>query len=437
MYMGELGGPAIHWTSPQMLLTIKITSFAWSYYDGQKPDEQLLQSQQQRAIKKLPSPLEYYSYIFFFAGFLTGPIAEYKEYSDFTDRSLFIQEKGHIPEGSFFASFKRVLMGLAGIPMHYVHRRFPEFYALTDEFRAHSLLYRLCYLVISCELGFDKYYVAFFLGEGACILSGLGYNGRDEKNRVKWDRVLMLRLLPFKLAQEPSAMAANWNVPSANWLKRYVYIRLLPTPEPAGSSSHKPKSRPLQQLYYQVFPFFATFFVSAIWHGFYAGYYMFFLSLAFFGSLGKLNRIYLRPLVMEADGKTGKVPHKQIYDFICWLAMFLGLNYHILVFRTFTWENGLRGWGSFYFFPHIGGLLWLAGFAVFLLFKRSSRKGRSPEKISQATTVLPTYPPYFLLFANFFCVLGSCVPLLFETNIDLFTQVRVKGYATGFTDRKV
>jgi hypothetical protein len=112
---------------------------------------------------------------------------------------------------------------------------------------------------------------------------------------------------------------------------------------------------------------------------------------------------------MEADGKTGKVPHKQIYDFICWLAMFLGLNYHILVFRTFTWENGLRGWGSFYFFPHIGGLLWLAGFAVFLLFKRSSRKGRSPEKnqssnhrLANVPSVLPSLCK-FLLCAGLMC----------------------------------
>lgn len=33
---------------------------------------------------------------------------------------------------------------------------------------------------------FDKYYVVFFLGEGAIMLSGLGYNGRDAKGNVLW-----------------------------------------------------------------------------------------------------------------------------------------------------------------------------------------------------------------------------------------------------------
>lgn len=38
MYMpgGDFGGPVVHWTSPQMLLTIKITSFAWAYHDAQR-----------------------------------------------------------------------------------------------------------------------------------------------------------------------------------------------------------------------------------------------------------------------------------------------------------------------------------------------------------------------------------------------------------------
>jgi hypothetical protein len=91
---GALGGPVIHWTSPQMLLTIKITSFAWAYYDAHRPKgaPPLLASQEQRAITRLPSLLEYYSYVFFFAGFLTGPIAEYREYAEFTDRSMFAKE---------------------------------------------------------------------------------------------------------------------------------------------------------------------------------------------------------------------------------------------------------------------------------------------------------------------------------------------------------
>jgi hypothetical protein len=33
---------------------------------------------------------------------------------------------------------------------------------------------------------FDKYYVVFFLGEGAIMLSGLGYNGRDANGHVLW-----------------------------------------------------------------------------------------------------------------------------------------------------------------------------------------------------------------------------------------------------------
>ncbi|ELR12463.1 MBOAT family protein [Acanthamoeba castellanii str. Neff] len=266
-----LGGPVVHWTSPQMLLTVKISSFAWAYYDGHgRPAGELLPSQEQRAVRGgLPSLLHYYSYVFFFAGFLTGPIAEYREYAEFTDRSMFAKEKGgRIPGGSWKAGVARLGMALAAVPLFYLHQKFPETFATSPEFLEKSIWYRWLYVMVSSELGFDKYYVVFFLGEGAIMLSGLGYNGRDANGHVLWDRLLMLRLIPFKLAQDPSTLAANWNIVSANWLKRYVYVRLLPArtnvvADKAGAPL--PPAKPVGFVR-QIVPFFATFFVSAIWH---------------------------------------------------------------------------------------------------------------------------------------------------------------------------
>jgi lysophospholipid acyltransferase len=369
-----LGGPVVHWTSPQMLLIIKITAFAWSVHDGHRPPHELLASQEQRAIRKLPSLLEYYSYIFFFAGFLTGPIPEYREYAAFTDRSLFAQEKGgRIPEGSWRAGLTRFVMALAAVPLFYLHKKLPETFVLSPAFLEQSIWYRWLYVIASCELGFDKYYVVFFLGEGALMMSGMGYNGRDTNGRVLWDRLLMLRLLPFKLAQNPSTLAANWNIVSANWLKRYVYIRLLPA-RSTPDASLPPKAVSFMR---QILPFFATFFVSAVWHGFYAGYYLFFLSLAGFGAIGRLNRIYIRPYFMAADGRTGDYPKKYLYDAASLFCMVVGLNYHIVIFRTFTFDNAMQAWAAFNFLPHWLGLAAILFYAVALptgLLRRPKKK---------------------------------------------------------------
>ncbi|KAL6066026.1 Lysophospholipid acyltransferase [Balamuthia mandrillaris] len=375
-----------HWSSPQMLITIKITSFAWSYYDGQRPAESLSESQKARAIQKLPSLLEYFSYIFFFAGFLTGPCPEFKEYKDFVDRSLFKAEGGKIPEGSYFAATRQLMMGLLCLPLHFVYQYVHEGYTLTDEFYQHNFFWKYGYMIVSAEIGFYKYYVVFFLGEGACILSGLGYNGRDKQGRVQWDRVLMLKFFPFKLAQDPSTLAANWNIPSANWLKRYVYVRLLPQRPAKGDTSSEPaeekqKSSQMQKM----LPMFATFFVSAFWHGFYPGYYMFFLSLACFAALGGLNRLYIRPFFLEEDGKTPKYPIKYLYDFMCWFLTFIGLDYHIIVFRTLTFSNGMKAWGSVYFFPHILGLLCALYYIIIGPPRRRSRKPQQQQRPSSSS----------------------------------------------------
>lgn len=42
------------------------------------------------------------------------------------------------------------------------------------------------YITTRMPFRFDKYYVVFFLGEGAVMLTGLGYNGRDSEGRVLW-----------------------------------------------------------------------------------------------------------------------------------------------------------------------------------------------------------------------------------------------------------
>jgi len=42
--------------------------------------------------KKLPSPLEFFAYVYFFLGFLAGPAFNYKEYSSFVDGTLFFSK---------------------------------------------------------------------------------------------------------------------------------------------------------------------------------------------------------------------------------------------------------------------------------------------------------------------------------------------------------
>ena len=40
-------------------------------------------------LKTLPSPLEFFAYVYFFCGFLAGPAVNMREYLNFIDGSLF------------------------------------------------------------------------------------------------------------------------------------------------------------------------------------------------------------------------------------------------------------------------------------------------------------------------------------------------------------
>ena len=70
-------------TAPLMIMVIKVTSFFWCLSDGTRPDSELSESQKALAVKKLPSLLEYFGYMFFFGGFLVGPALEFNDYMNF------------------------------------------------------------------------------------------------------------------------------------------------------------------------------------------------------------------------------------------------------------------------------------------------------------------------------------------------------------------
>jgi hypothetical protein len=58
-----------------MILTCKLGALGFNYYDGTQVADvkQLKPDQAKTRIAVLPNPLEFYSYVFFFVGFLTGP----------------------------------------------------------------------------------------------------------------------------------------------------------------------------------------------------------------------------------------------------------------------------------------------------------------------------------------------------------------------------
>ena len=92
-----------------------------------------------------------------------------------------------------------------------------------------------------------KYYFAWMNAEGANNVWYAGFEGFDNRGEPKgWQVSNNIDVIQFETAPNLKTLSSAWNKKTANWLAKYVYMRT------NGS-------------------LFATYGMSAFWHGFYPG----------------------------------------------------------------------------------------------------------------------------------------------------------------------
>lgn len=143
---------------------------------------------------------------------------------------------------------------------------FPIQYCLSDGYLSTSLLYRFSYLQVASVVARMKYYFIWKLSEATGVLTGIAFNGYDVNGQPRWDRTMNVQIGAYEWAENPRSLLASWNISTNRWLRYYVYERL----STGGSAAT-----------------LATFVVSAVWHGFYAGYYLTFISGSIITSLAR------------------------------------------------------------------------------------------------------------------------------------------------------
>jgi len=78
---------------------------------------------------------------------------------------------------------------------------------------------RVVWAWFSSSLNRFTYYFAWLLAEGACILSGFGYNGKNKDGSLKWDRASSVRPVKVELAPSFKDITENWNLSADKWLR--------------------------------------------------------------------------------------------------------------------------------------------------------------------------------------------------------------------------
>ena len=397
IYRQMLNDPSvIDITGAQMVLVMKLSAFCWNVHDGRLKPEYLIDSQKEHAIYEIPGFLDYTGYVLFFPSFMVGPAFDYVDYRRFLDTTMFEappdgpapppNKKGRrIPRSGTPAAWKAA----TGLVWILVFLKLSAWYnvdkVLNDSYMSYSLPRRI-WLIYT--LGFTsrtKYYGVWTLTEGACILSGIGYNGvNPTTKRIRWDKVENVDPWGIESAQNSRAYLEGWNKNTNHWLRNYVYLRVTPKGKKPGFRAS-----------------LATFVTSAFWHGFEPGYYLTFVMGAFAQTSAKNIRRYIRPFFMTPDGKKG-TSNKTYYDVVCWFVTQFTFCFVTAPFVILSFSDSIKVWARVYFYALIGVLSCIGFFAspgkkwlITRLDKRNHphlRKTLSEETVHLPALGLPNDP---------------------------------------------
>lgn len=270
--------------------------------------------------------IEWFGYIFYFPILLTGPTLSFEEYKNVSssnedDPALKEIESENEQSNALLTSLGTFILLIIGMKF------FQATYLCGDAFGGRSFFAKLCIMYITIFLIRCKYYFAWSFSKASCIASGVNTIAATNVNIVNVETATNLR-----------TVLSNWNICSANWLKQYVYMRVI------------------EEKYSATIAIFMTNLVSACWHGFYPGYYLTFFSSGLLTELGKSIRKKITPFFSESNFA---------YNILCTLSVSFMLAYMAIPFQVFGISETYYAWKNLYFIGHI--LMIICACVVYLI----------------------------------------------------------------------
>lgn len=281
-------------TAPQMVLTIKMTAYAFAVHDGvivassEKSDDNdcvttdvkagdgkeqklsLTPRMKEYCVRNQPNIVEFFGWTYFAPGLLAGPAVEYADYAKYVDGSMFASVPGRRVPFSVGEVLKRVLYTAVFLAVMLTLSEYGYSWAtrvILDGKVAENggFAYLSLRLILCGTIQRSKYYVAWMMGEIACLTAGISFSGmapspKDPSRLVPtWNKGVAAKPLLVEFGTSCKVMVDNWNIGTEKWLRYYVNDRLVGT-----------KLEGYKRI--------LTYLVSAFWHGLYPGYYFFFVA---------------------------------------------------------------------------------------------------------------------------------------------------------------
>ncbi|XP_011498421.1 PREDICTED: lysophospholipid acyltransferase 2 isoform X2 [Ceratosolen solmsi marchali] len=363
--MYDYGSYTLDITGPLMVITQKVTSLAYSVHDGLTcKEEELTPTQRDHAVQKMPTMLEYFSYIFHFQALMVGPIIFYRDYIDFIHgrghkllTNASDEQNGQVnkiimePSPNVVVIKKVIASLICALIFIILLPSYPIKKIKDEEFLNNtSMLYKYWYLILSTMLIRFKYYHAWLFADAICNNSGLGFNGYREDGTARWDLVSNVDAIKFETALSLKDAIQAWNKGTNRWLRMIVYERV----------KHNKT--------------ILTYGLSALWHGFYPGYYLTFANGALITFASRSIRRCIRPYFLTS--KTKKV----LYDIITMVITRFILAYIIFSFILLEFRASIILYLNMYLAPHLIGMSAILVLPLLTRTREANGSGTSKAK---------------------------------------------------------
>nr|XP_018895702.1 PREDICTED: lysophospholipid acyltransferase 5 [Bemisia tabaci]XP_018895703.1 PREDICTED: lysophospholipid acyltransferase 5 [Bemisia tabaci] len=325
-------------TMPLCVLVLRLIGLVFNYYDGNRRDQEKLSNDMKEvAIKRMPTILEVLGFSFFPSSFMIGPQFPITRYLDLIAgkfNNVENKEVWSLSSATMKYAIQRALAGVFYLGVYHIGSSIiTDDFMISDELDTYPFWRKCFYLGIWGRLVFYKYICIWLLGEGACILFGLGYNGTDKEGNLKFDKIANIRIRVLENARSHIHYVESFNINTNQWVLVYIYKRLR---------------------------FFGNKYVSqaavllflSVWHGIHSGYYttffMEFVIVAFekdMIEICKKNETFLNYI--------SKQPQKTIVYIILKLYTFVFIGYCNGPFAVLTFHKWWHLYKSFYFMGHL------------------------------------------------------------------------------------
>jgi len=335
-----------------MILIQRTTAIAFSYHDGLVAKKEKGQGREIilkpvldcNKVDVCPTLLETLSYCYNFFGVQGGPFVFFSHYKDQIDNddgkiSAVPAAGVKILKSTACVASALVIEKSFGSQSRLMNKEFVDQTSVVEKILLGSVYVPLQRL---------KYYFFWLLAEAISNLAGIGYDAEKKS----WDLIEQSRVSMTELAWNPQMQINNWNIGSARWLRYVCFERL---PRSAGAM-----------------PVFA---LSAIWHGFWPGQYVYLFSCHFLLNGYKNFRKNMHPRVEKSWPRA-----------LVWVYYLLGaLAFHILQNSCGICFTILQSWEmtdyymrSCYYIPFVLILL-----GAYLPLGRGEKKKESADRVKK------------------------------------------------------